>query len=997
MRTVAAASSRSAGWQSSRISEPTCASDGNTRRRADRNLSNPHSGRNGRDSTSPAVHAPSVHGKQSSAATGNTASRRVDNSPLWTEAEAVEATCPKCRSRVVWSSPAPPLQCPSCGAALGLGDASGAPTIGPGSTGDDYVPFSGTEIGTAKTILSDTAAPGMTAPTGILYAGEGDPTMPATPAGTPAPPSRPSGIRRVSAPATPAPAATEVHDPSSLRTVTLQRPGQPDIRASQDPTAAVGTPPPARPAGQGSGFTNSRPENVDLVGRMLDGYYVKKKLGAGGMGAVLLATQKSLDRDVALKVLPGQFASNPDFLARFTREALSAGQLNHHNIIQVYDVGVADGIHYIAMEFVRGKSLGDVTRTEGKLSIEDAASYVLQTARGLQYAHDRGIIHRDIKPDNIMINEHGIVKIADMGLAKMHGYGESGVGLDYGGEDALKSQAYGELTNANVAMGTPAYMAPEQGRDASKVDHRADQYSLGCTLYYLVAGKTPFTGKTTFEIISKHATEPLIPIETIVKNVPKELSYIIEKMLAKNPADRYNSLKEVIAALEAYLGVESNKGPYTPREHHVDVLEKNLAAFYGAPLLKMRWIVKLAFFAVCLVAFLALAVMQQPFAAGAMLGMMVLTPLFHFVLNGIMTKSFLFRRVRSVFFGMNLKSWAILVLGSAAVLITLYFFSLLLPWAVVSVVALAAAFGWEFGVLRRLRQSRQPSLDATNEMLKQLRIRGVSEDQLHDFVYRFSGVHWEEFFEELFGYEDMMVARGRFAKQDKVKPRKKFATWRDPIFRWLDEIEEGRRKLREKKQLARAEKERLKAGGMTEAAAEAEADRLAKTAIEVGLLKTAILPAGPSRADIERIDRELHQSSKKSRSRGKIGWAYFALRLLVGGLAFTTAALPYAASAGVSAPPFLTNLLNSWYVPLGYGNYWATGVGGLFMLLTLFSRRFLAPFLIFLGTIFMACAVVLSRIAGNPAFTPQVSLLCGMALALVGFAAFCWGVFRGKK
>jgi serine/threonine protein kinase len=767
----------------------------------------------------------------------------------------------------------------------------------------------------------------------------------------------------------------------------VQRPGPGSATPSQQP-----------PKPQGSGFAQSRPENVDLVGRVLDGFHVKKKLGAGGMGAVLLATQKSLDRDVALKVLPGQFASNPDFLARFTREALSAGQLNHHNIIQVYDVGVADDIHYIAMEFVRGKSLGDLTRTEGKLSIEDAASYVLQTARGLQYAHDRGIIHRDIKPDNIMINEHGVVKIADMGLAKMHGYGEKGVGLDYGGEDELKSQAYGNLTNANVAMGTPAYMAPEQGRDASKVDHRADQYSLGCTLYYLVAGKTPFTGKTTFEIISKHATEPLIPIDTIVKNVPKELSYIIEKMLAKNPEDRYTSLKDVIGALEAYLGVESNKGPYTPREHHVDVLEKNQKLFYSASLLKLRWIVKLAFFAVFTLAFLGCAVAGQPFLAGAMLGMLVLTPTFHFILNGIMTKGFLFRRVRSVFFGMNLKSWAILLVTSAAILITLYFFSLLLPWAVVSVVAVGAAVAWEFAVLRRLRVERQPSLDATNEMLKQLRIRGVSEDQLHDFVYRFSDVHWEEFFEELFGYEEMMLARGRFAKLDKVKPRKKFATWRDPLFRWLDEVEEGRRKAREKQQLTRAEKERLKAGGMNEAAAEKEASRLASDAVEVGLLKTAILPAGPSRADIERIDKELHQSGKRSRSRGKIGWVYFGVRAAIGLLALTGAAVPLANGAGVSIPPIVGNLLNSWYYPLGYGSlWWATGTGGLFMLLTLFSSRFVAPFIILLGTILMAGAAALSSIAGNPAFTPQVALLCGMGLCVLGFVAFAWSVFRGKR
>ena len=156
------------------------------------------------------------------------------------------------------------------------------------------------------------------------------------------------------------------------------------------------------------------------------------------------------------------------FLARFTREALSAAQLTHHNIVQVYDVGNADHIHYISMEFVRGENLGTMVKDEGRLTLEDAAGYILQAARGLKYAHDRGIIHRDIKPDNLMVNEHGIVKIADMGLAKM---GEE-IQKTKVASAAMTSSAPtvgaasfdSNLTMHDVAMGTPAYMTPEQAR-----------------------------------------------------------------------------------------------------------------------------------------------------------------------------------------------------------------------------------------------------------------------------------------------------------------------------------------------------------------------------------------------------------------------------------------------------------------------------------------------------------------------------------------------------
>jgi serine/threonine protein kinase len=856
--------------------------------------------------------------------------------------------CPKCgHSFVPAGAGAQP--CPACGHVIDLSAATDA-TILNANAEDDYVPFGDK--------------------TELLASDEPSGNEPTIAASTPPPAERRSGVRRTSPSKEAIPVAAPAPASEVDMTVPVSRPP-----VTGPPAAAA-----ASSVNKSSTFAGSSPDNVDLIGRTLDGFKVTKKLGAGGMGAVMLARQVSLDRDVALKVLPGKFASNPDFLARFTREALSAAQLTHHNVIQVYEVGCSENVHYIAMELVRGKSLGDLTRTDGKLSIEDSASYVLQTARGLLYAHERGIIHRDIKPDNIMINEHGIVKIADMGLAKMTGTIEPGVGLDHN-EDAIRNAAYSNLTDAEVAMGTPSYMAPEQGRDASKVDHRADQYSLGCTLYYLVAGKTPFTGKTTFEILSKHASEPLVPIETVVKNVPKELSYIIEKMLAKTPEERYGSLKEVIDALEGYLGLESSKGPYSPREHHVGMLERSLTAYNGAPQRKLRMYAKLGFFGGTAGLFLLLAVMGLAFPASAVLGLLVLTPLFHFLLDGVLSKTFLFRRTRAVFFGMSLKNWGVVLLSTIAILVTLYFFNLLMPWLAVSIFAAGFAAAYQFLVLKPLRAARQKPIDEVNDVLKQLRIRGVSEDALRDFIYRFSDAHWEEFFEELFGYEDMVLWRGKFARQDKAKPRKKYGTWRDPMFRWLDEVEESRKRDREKKQLARAEKERLKSKGMDEAAATAEAEKLATEAVDEGLIKTAILPAGPTKKEIEQIDRELHRSAKRSNKSGLWGWGFWLARLVVALVAIVGCGAPFLASVGLSLP--VPNVLGM--LGLTPPASLPLLIAGTLVAVSLFSRQFLFPLLLTAGTVLAMGAVRIPALIGNPQFTPGVAAWGGLLLAVVSF------------
>lgn len=720
-----------------------------------------------------------------------------------------------------------------------------------------------------------------------------------------------------------------------------------------------------------------------LVGKALDGYQIREKIGAGGMGAVYRAHQNSLDRDVALKVLPEKFARNPDMIARFTREALSAAQLSHHNVIQVYDVGKARNVNFITMELVNGQSLGELIRSDGRLTIEDAASYGLQTARGLAYAHDLGIIHRDIKPANLMINDQGVVKIADMGLAKRIEQEDIPLTGPDGGTGTLemKSGAAMELTQASVAMGTPAYMAPEQGKDAATVDGRADQYSLGCTLYFLCTGKAPYTGKTAQELITKHTTEPPPPLNIQLENVPALFEEIVDRMLAKKRDERYPTLKECIRDLETFLGIESDKGTYTPREQHLTILEAALKEFYEVPAIKRRKLATRSFFALMLVLGIFSAVDFNFALAGGALGLMMLTPLSNFIIDGIASRAFLFRRVRSLLTSMSLRNWGIGIASGLAGAAIFWLVGWLPVWIGFGAVGVGMAFGYQFGVLRPLRAQREGALQRTRDMLKELRVRGVSEDVLHDFVTRFAGRDWEEFFEELFGYEDMMRARTKLAVIDKGgTPRRRYAAWRGPLVAWIERLERVRRDAKEKNELARVEKERLQAQGVDEVEAEKQAIEEANNFQEQTLHKMAA----------KDIDWTQHQamgaSSRKSRERTAL------IIRLVGGLARAGAGLgvifAYAWSQGmvsfISLPSGVSKLLSE-YIEQGYGDDIFCMGAGVLLFLSAFSKRTFAPWILAVGVVLFAFLFPAIEMVDQPQFNENTAFLAALGLIVFGF------------
>ncbi len=287
----------------------------------------------------------------------------------------------------------------------------------------------------------------------------------------------------------------------------------------------------------------ARQSTEDLTGRTLGQYQIQEQLGQGGMATVYKALQKSIGRTVAIKVMPSYFMHEPTFMQRFEREVKVIAELQHPRVLPVYDYGQIEGRPFIVMAYMSGGTLSDRIQ-KGPLSLEESVRIMEQIAEGLDHAHRKGIIHRDFKPSNVLLDDHGNAYLSDFGIAKV-------------------SESTVQLTGSGV-VGTPAYMAPEMASYA-QVTPAVDIYAMGVTLYQMLTGTLPFKGETPLSVMMAHASEPVPDVRVVRPDVPESIAEVVKRALAKNPQDRYVTAGQMAKALEAAVaGIEPERATQVP-------------------------------------------------------------------------------------------------------------------------------------------------------------------------------------------------------------------------------------------------------------------------------------------------------------------------------------------------------------------------------------------------------------------------------------------------
>jgi serine/threonine-protein kinase len=295
-------------------------------------------------------------------------------------------------------------------------------------------------------------------------------------------------------------------------------------------------------AGQNVGYVDP------WVGQYLADYYIIRRIGEGGMGIVYLARHQSLDRLAAVKFLGAHMVNDKSYIDRFLNEARGAAKLNHPNIVAVYDAGsIGEDIYYFIMEYVEGRDLGSMLRERNVFPVPESVGYIRQAASALGYAHKKRIIHRDIKPDNLMLTNDGVIKVGDLGLAKW-----------------ISDDGSGGMTQSGIVMGTPFYISPEQVRGSRDVDARSDIYSLGASLYHMVVGRIPYEGTSPAVIMAMHLNSPVPEPTAMNRSLDSDICGIIKKMMAKNPAERFQTMEEVDAILLDYQSGKMRSAQFLP-------------------------------------------------------------------------------------------------------------------------------------------------------------------------------------------------------------------------------------------------------------------------------------------------------------------------------------------------------------------------------------------------------------------------------------------------
>jgi serine/threonine protein kinase len=938
----------------------------------------------------------------------------------------MEHTCPSCLHPLRFDRPAPgayTLQCPRCSALLKLTvpeDADQPPTLAVRGEVAEVDSSEPAEL-EAMDAGDETAFVPTSGPLDASSEGAGweETLFQAQPRGPSNAPRQPRAAEAGAEFNDVAPRGTP--PPSGSLDVTIaetgdETPGPADSTRSSPPPSGADAAALEATEAQTPVAAGESVEPAEVIPDTLGGYRVLGRLGRGGMGSVYRARQLSLDRDVALKVMAPQLASDPTFVARFCREAYAAAQLVHHNIVQIYDFGEQYGTHYFSMEFVDGTTLADLLKQKGRLEPEEAAGYILQAARGLKLAHDRGLVHRDIKPENLMLNRFGMVKVADLGLVKSvaeqpdlppAGQDPAGALEDEAGQAGVRAQVAdsgslaAQVTRADVAMGTPAYMAPEQARDATHVDQRADIYSLGCTLYALITGGPPFKGKSALELITKHASEPIVPPALVIKGTPDKLSAIILKMVAKKAEDRFADLDQVIAALEAFLSVRRAE-PLTDLPEDAGLLEQGLRALGGSTKARLRSMAPMALAGACAVGVVLALLMGQLRWAGAVIGIGLLTPLAYALIGAVTGRSPLWLRARQ--YAIESDSGERLAAAAGVLLLLAVLWQLGIVW-----ITLAMALGaLALAAIARLLIGRQgeqgESVERLQDLLRGLRRRGFDEESICRFVAERAGPRWGAVRDALFGDEERLTAWRSRGRAEWDRARSGLAAWQESALAWFETRVRDRQDARVRKHLEHVEAESLRTQGMTLAAAQRKARRAAEAMIaqaaelrRVGLRASQTLGAALSTEaerqkvirsfheaaeNPERILRSLEKSLLARRSEESLGALLGPRTRFLAGLVLALGFVLWAAQNGGRPEGEPTAPLRMPLIPslvTGVFRDWNAGIAGLILMASALYRGWRIGLLVFPA----AAIALIGSTLGLPSW---LGLLAAIALSALGFA-----------
>ena len=750
----------------------------------------------------------------------------------------------------------------------------------------------------------------------------------------------------------------------------------------------------------GNSAAASNTESDQQIGQIPDrlgGYKILRMLGRGAMGAVYEAKQVSLDRNVALKTIRGRLADNPSSLARFTREAYAAAQLTHHNVVQIYDFGEDAGKHFFSMEWVRGGPISDLVRDKGSVEPKLAAGYALQAARGLQFAHQNGMVHRDVKPANLLLSNDGIVKVADLGLVKIPDQVDVDSDL---GESMSGLQSGTQVTMMGTAVGTPAYMAPEQSIDAASVDHRADIYSLGCTLFFMLTGQPPFDGSVASEVMQQHANESLPNLTDVNARVPAKLNEIVQKAMAKRPSDRYASVAEMTDDLESYLGI-SKDGSFSPTTDQADQWESIAQGFAKAtPLTKLSAPMLLA-----LTSFSVLLTIASPFMGvrWLLLGPSVFIAAVAAVVVMGGSQSAIGNSIRRWISSLSWFDCIVAVFGLIVSLLVCFVVGIWLGLLVGAILGVVAGVAYHMLIVVPSAKSAKETMDDAKRFIRDLRIDGADEDGVRSFAARYAGKSWQRLYESLFGYDSMCTMRDQLRSDPSYQGGPTRQTIRDKVTSRFYEKAQANRQAIDQKRIAKIEEQGLKSQGVSAAEARLQAWDMAQAIIANARSKSDIGIDAAAAAHIKRERQKAMfaeaRSGKYAKKRDPFALLKFAFsgqtRLIAGCILLAifaiwaqgTGLVDKLADGAVSIQtlnePSDTDLI-------GKGtSSWSIGVAGTLLCLSAFVSGWkMTPFAV------VASIVILF---GPPLGIPSIGpLQSWMLAACIGVAIYVPGIIWGE-